>query len=76
MLHVTVKSFADNGFRGVIGDIGDLAESLALINLEMWTSTAGIETALRASRIATEVWVYAPGLMTIPSTLSKYACWM
>ena len=42
----------------------------------MCTSTVGMATAFSASSSATLVWVYAAGLRMMPSTPSKYACWM
>ena len=46
-------------------------EGLAPVDVGDMTSSTGPSKALSASRIATEVWVNAPGLMTMPEALSR-----
>ncbi len=41
--------------------------------LERWTSTTGTPLALMASRMAIDVWVYAPALSTTPAKPSSRA---
>src|SRR5215475_807319 len=44
--------------------------------LLIWTSTTGTATAATASRMATEVWVYAPALMMMPAAFLAAASWI
>jgi hypothetical protein len=61
--HTTLSDVESNS-REIAASHGAVLES-------SWSSINGTSTLSKASRIATEVCVYAPGLMMIPSTLPR-----
>lgn len=54
---IALEALPLDGFLTIHPGIGDLPEGLPASTSEMWTSTAGMDTAFSASRMATLVWV-------------------